>query len=134
MVTYLPAGAWVLVVLLVVANVVLRIAPLPLNTSERDELLELLQHSSPKQTLITARASVPDTTSETRPLPPTQATDQSAPEVVGAIERATHSEGRPLPPTQATDQSVPEVVGAIEPATHSEGGPLPPTQATDQSA
>ena len=86
MVNYLALGAWVLVALLVVANVALRIGPLALNTSERDELFELLQNPSPTQTLNTARAPVPDTTSEAGPLPPRQPTDQSAPEVLGTIE------------------------------------------------
>src|SRR5262249_23984332 len=73
-----------------------------------------------------------DMASETIPLRPNKPTDQSAPDVLGTIEPATHSVAVPLSPSRP-DQSAPEVLGTIEPATRSEALPLSPSKPTDQS-
>ena len=119
MVNCLAAGAWVLVAMLLVANIALRMGPLPLITSERHKLSELPQFSSPTQIPTKTLATVSDIASEAVPLPPTQPTDQLAPEVIGTIEPATHSEAVPLPPMRPTDQSALEVLGTVEPGTRS---------------
>ena len=91
---YLAVGAWVLVALLLGANIMLRIGT-PALTSDRHELSER-QHPSPTQTIVTAPAPALDMASEAEL--PTPLTTQSAPEVLGTIEptpRAARAEAQP---------------------------------------
>jgi hypothetical protein len=112
---YLAVGAWVLVALLLGANITLRIGTLAF-TGDRHELSER-QLPSPTQTIVTAPAL--DMPSEVGL--PTQPTTQSAPEVLGTVgsAHAARTEAQSLDavfPAQPTTQSAPAVLGTMEPA------------------
>ena len=122
MVSYLAVGAWMLVALLLGANITLRIGTLEF-ASGRHELSER-QLSSSTQTIVTAPAPAPapalDMASEVEL--PTQPTTQLAPEVLGTVgpaTRAARTEAQSLDavtPAHPTTQSAPAVLGTIEPA------------------
>ena len=124
-VSYLAVGAWVLVALLLGANITLRIGTLEF-ASGRHELSER-QLSSSTQTIVTAPAPALDMASEVEL--PTQPTTQSAPEVLGTVGPRTEAQSLDaVIPAQPTTQSAPAVLGTIEPAPQAARAEAQPTK------
>ena len=126
MANYLAVGAWVLVALLLGANIILRIGTLVF-TSDLSER----QHPSPPQTVFTPPAL--DMASEVEV--PMQPTTQSAPEVLGTVgpaPRATRTEAQSsdavIPAQPTTHHTAPAVLGTIEPTPRAARAAAQPTK------